>query len=114
MNAAVVPTLAQLALGIAAFCCLALAMERHARQAGVHVKPRRQKVLRWAGWALLAIALFLAVSSTGWGFGLVSLFGVLSVAMLVVIALITYRSRWLVPASVVCVISGSGLLAFCV
>ncbi len=113
MSTAALTTLAQLTLGIAACCCLSLAMERHARQAGEHFQqPRQRTALRWGGWTLLTITLLIAVSAAGWGFGLVTLFGALSAATVVVIALITYRPHWLVPALLVSVTASSALIGF--
>lgn len=79
-------------LGIASMGCLCLSMKRHSRYTQ-HI-VRRQS-LRGAGWFLLAIALIIAVTTQGWGFGLVLLFGVLSLTALMITILISYRPQWL-------------------
>ena len=102
MNASLLATLAQLTLGIAAFICLALAMEKYARHTSLRRHRHRQRHriwFRWAGWSLLIFNLLIAVNTSGWGIGLVSLFGVLSVAALIVVMLITYRPRLLVATA---------------
>ncbi|MCK9504851.1 MAG: DUF3325 domain-containing protein [Porticoccaceae bacterium] len=105
MSAGPLATLTQLMLALAGFACLALSMERHARQAGLRIKHQsRRSWLRMAGWSLLTITFMTATTNTGWGFGLVLVFGVLSVAALLVVGLLTYR-----PALLIATATGSGL-----
>jgi len=105
------PALPLFPLAFSAMGCLCLAMERHARQlgAGSRVAQRRNS-LRRAGWQLLGLAALLSVSTGGWGFGLVTLLGVLSAAALPVIGLITYRPRWLIYSTAACAAAGLSML----
>lgn len=105
MSAGPLATLTQLMLALAGFACLALSMERHARQAGLRINHKGH--LSWfgiSGWALLAITFLMAITDAGWGFGLVLVFGVLSLAALLVVGLLTYR-----PALLIAIATGSGL-----
>ena len=83
--------LAQLSIAVAAFACLALGMDRHAGQCGLKKFKRYRNRRRAGGWLLLTIDLLIAVYSAGWGLGLVLLTGVLSMAAVLVIGLLTYR-----------------------
>lgn len=102
MNSA--PLLSLCLLGIAAMGCLCLSMKRYARRTS---PPFRQRPLRRAGWLLLAITLLTAVATQGWGFGLVSLFGALSLAALVIVALLSYRPHWLTRVTLAGALAGS-------
>lgn len=98
MNA--LPTLAQLTLGMAAFICLALSKERYARHTGSRLNRQPHRTwLGGLGWSLLIGTLFMAVNASGWGLGLVSLLGILSVAALLVVVLITYRPTLLIATA---------------
>lgn len=113
MNGTLLSTLAQLTTGVAAFACLALSMNRYGRQAGLSLKYRNHRIwLRCAGWALLTINLLVAVNTAGWGFGLVSLLGVLSIAALMVVGLLTYRPSLLTTTAMCNALIGTVLLGF--
>lgn len=95
--------------------CLSMkshAMKSHARQIGNLNYRIWRPGQKWMGWSLLALSIAIVVSARGWGLGLVSFFGMLSAVTLLVIALITYRPRWLVPASLACVAVGPILTGF--
>lgn len=82
-------------LSLAAFSCLALAMERHQRDLLKKVlPPMPTRLLRGTGWALLLCTALLAVMQLGTGFGLASLSGHTSVAAgVVVLAMVSYQRR---------------------
>ncbi|NYT79738.1 DUF3325 domain-containing protein [Alcaligenaceae bacterium] len=87
------PVLLLLALG--AFASLALATERQQETVFRRSLPARTtRVLWFAGWALLLVALFVAVRSQGWSFGLVSYSGHTSLAAgLVFVGLVVLGRR---------------------
>lgn len=82
-------------LCVAAFACLALAMERHQEDLYQRTLPARTtRLLRAAGWALLLVALAVIVSVQGWGLGLVSFSGHTSFAAgLVCLGLVIHNRR---------------------
>ncbi len=87
----VMPTLL---VSLAAFACLALAMDRHqgtvfGRELGAAIT----RALRWAGWGGLLVALWLAVAARGWALGLVTYSGVTSLAAGIVIGGLIVRER---------------------
>jgi hypothetical protein len=77
-----------------AFTALCLSMDRHhldllgrKPSAGLHL------CLKLAGWFLLIVSLWAAVSATGWGLGLVEWFAVLMLSALMLVLLMPYRPR---------------------
>lgn len=111
MSTAVSLGLAQWLLAFAAMGCLGLSRQRHARQRGAAFPPQRWHTpLWWGGCLLLVLTLLAAVLDQGWGFGMVSLLGVLSATSLMVVALITYQPRWLLTASLTCALVGPALV----
>ncbi|MBN3724985.1 DUF3325 domain-containing protein [Burkholderia sp. Ac-20379] len=79
---------------LAAFACLALAMERH--QDTVFGRPLAAvptRVLRWAGWIGLLLGLWLTVAVRGWAIGLATYSGVTSLAAGVVIGVLIAIER---------------------
>jgi hypothetical protein len=84
-----------IALACAGFAGLCLSMERHYEQVfgSRRIPPSRQRVSRWAGWALLAASVLPAVLQHGWGFGLVWWAGVLHAAALLLALTLTYAPR---------------------
>ena len=83
-----------LVMSVAAFACLAMAMERHQETvcgAAFAVAPSR--VLRWAGWCGLAIALCLVVTARGWAIGLVNYSGMTSIAAGIVYGILIIWER---------------------
>lgn len=79
----------------AALLALCLAMDRHHAQV-LHGKPQRSRrqLLRLAGWALLAAALWLCSLAWGWAIGPVAWFGLLSMAALGLVFLLPYAPRF--------------------
>lgn len=76
------------------FTALCLSMDRHhaellGRKASLVVRRR----LQWAGWSLLGVSLWAAVSGAGWAFGLVQWFAVLMLSALLLVMLMPYRPR---------------------
>jgi hypothetical protein len=70
-----------LVLCVAAFACLALAMERHQETVfGASLTATASRILRCAGWCVLLIALWIVVAARGWALGLVGYSGCTSLA----------------------------------
>jgi uncharacterized membrane protein len=83
-----------LLLCVAAFACLALAMERHQEDLwGESLAPAVTRVLRRAGWTLLAASLAFALVQPMWAAGLVAWFGWLSAAAGIVFGALLPASR---------------------
>ncbi|SEO83730.1 DUF3325 domain-containing protein [Aquisalimonas asiatica] len=92
---------------LAGMAGLSLAMPRHHRQCypGQGAPPpRRQTLLWWGSWAVLAMALALCAHFAGTGTGLVYWFGFLTTAAICVVLLLSYA-----PARLP-VVAGSALL----
>jgi hypothetical protein len=90
-------TVSAFALAYAGMTGLSLAMDRHWRQLraaayGPAVGERR--LARFLGWILLAGSAWLAVIGHGVAAGAVLWLGVLSVAGLVLVMLLSYAPRW--------------------
>ena len=82
-------------LCLAAFAALALAMERHQDDLlGCALPPRAVRWLRLAGWAALALALFIVVQGQGWALGLVSYSGHTSLGAGLVFGALIACGRW--------------------
>lgn len=76
------------------FTALCLSMDRHhAELLGHKPSARRRQLMKLGGWVLLALSLWAAVSSTGWGLGLVEWFAVLMLSALLLVLLMPYRPR---------------------
>ena len=76
------------------FTALCLSMDRHhaellGRKPSLPVRRR----MRWAGWLLLGMSLWAAVSTTGWALGLVEWCAVLMLSALLLVMLMPYRPR---------------------
>ena len=113
MSLGPISILAQLMLALAGFACLAMCMDRHARQVGLCFKRAvRRTQLKVGGWVLLAVAILVAIADVGWSFGLVLVFGVLTLAALLVVGLLTYRPALLIPATTGSGLAGAVLLGF--
>ncbi len=94
-------------LSLAAFASLCLATPRHSHRLKFVQHPRRWRTpLRMTSAILLVVALCTAVSTLGWGLGLVDLFGALTLAAFIVIAAATYRPQWLGYIAVVGFVGG--------
>lgn len=87
------------------FTALCLSMERHYSDllAG---KPslRRRRLLKAAGWLLLAVSIWAAASAEGWTMGLVKWSAVLMASAVLLVFLMPYRPRWVLA------LAGAGLL----
>jgi hypothetical protein len=78
----------------AGFTALCLSMDRHHADLLGRKPPRRLRLgLKLAGGMLLALSLWVAVSVTGWGLGLVEWFAVLMLSALLLVLLMPYRPR---------------------
>ena len=76
---------------LAGFAGIALAMTRHARDLlGRANTPRKRLACRTAGWALLALSLWLCITNWGAAIGLAAWFGLATVAALLVAMALTY------------------------
>ena len=76
------------------FTALCLSMDRHhAELLGRKPSSRRRQQMKLAGWLLLALSLWAAVASTGWGLGLVEWCAVLMLSALLLVLLMPYRPR---------------------
>ncbi|GAA6144757.1 DUF3325 domain-containing protein [Thalassolituus maritimus] len=86
--------LASLGLGLTP-----LSMSRHYRSLGWQMpsKGSSQRALRWSGWLLLAISVWLCVSFSGVGLGLVWWAGWLTLSAVVFSLFLTYRPGWFLP-----------------
>jgi hypothetical protein len=77
-----------------AFTALCLSMDRHHFDLlGRKPSARLRRCLKLAGWLLLVLSLWAAVSVTGWGRGLVEWFAVLMLSALLLVLLMPYRPR---------------------
>ncbi len=82
-------------LSLAAFACLALAMERHQRDVLRRVlSAQATEKLRAIGWALLVFSTVFAMRGLGVGSGLAALSGHTSVAAGVVVLAMVAHGRW--------------------
>ena len=76
------------------FTALCLSMDRHhAELLGGKPTARRRRLLRLGGWLLLALSLWAAVASSGWGLGLVEWCAVLMLSALLLVLMMPYRPR---------------------
>ena len=88
------------------FTALCLSMDRHhAELLGHKTTAGRRKLLKLAGWSLLAVSPWTLVSRIGWGLGLVEWFAVLMLSALLLVLLLPYRPR------LVLALAGLSLLA---
>ncbi|MFJ7313400.1 DUF3325 domain-containing protein [Pseudomonas sp. NPDC098747] len=83
-----------LLLCYAGFTALCLSMPRHhAELLGHKPATRRSQGLKLAGWLLLGLSLWAAVTANGWSLGLVDWFAVLMLSALALVLLLPYRPR---------------------
>ncbi|WP_338584804.1 DUF3325 domain-containing protein [Pseudomonas sp. MAG733B] len=76
------------------FTALCLSMDRHhAELLGRKPTLVMRRRMKLAGWLLLAVSLWAAVSTTGWALGLVEWFAVLMLSALLLVMLMPYRPR---------------------
>lgn len=82
-------------LALAAFACLALAMDRHQDEVfGRQLPTRHTRWLRAGGWSLLLLSLIVALGGAPMSLGLVAWFGHISAAAGLVVLTLVVRSRW--------------------
>jgi hypothetical protein len=83
-----------LVLCVAAFACLAMAMERHQEAVfGALFAAAASRILRYAGCCVLLIALWIVVAARGWALGLVGYSGCTSLAAGIVYGLLIVCER---------------------
>jgi hypothetical protein len=83
-----------LLLCYAGFTALCLSMPRHHDELlGHQPSAARRQGLKIAGWLLLCLSLWAAVTVNGWSFGLVDWFAVLMLSALTLVLLLPYRPR---------------------
>jgi hypothetical protein len=89
----------------AGFTALCLSTDRHHGEL-LHSKPSsaRRLSLRVAGWLLLVLSIWPAVTVTGWSQGLVEWCAVLMLSALLLVLLLPYRPR------LALILAGVGLL----
>lgn len=76
------------------FTALCLSMDRHhAELLGRKASIAERRRFKWAGWLLLGMSLWAAVSVAGWAFGLVQWCAVLMLSALLLVMLMPYRRR---------------------
>ncbi|NMG63637.1 DUF3325 family protein [Azoarcus indigens] len=82
------------AMALAGFNALCVSMERHAKQVVGHAPDEtKRRGFSALGWALLALALALAVYYHGASIGTAVWFGLMTVAAFIVGLLLSYRPR---------------------
>jgi hypothetical protein len=86
-------------LGLAALC---LSMKRHHLAVlDAPVAPRRSLLLRVLGWMGIGLSFALAVNGDGWNFGPVQWIGSITCAGLLVVGVLSYRPRYLLPTTLI-------------
>ena len=82
-----------------ALAALAMSQDRHWQHlgGGRHCPPRTSTALRCVGWALLLVAMVLALMRDGAAFGSFLWATVITIGALSVVATLSWRSRWLRP-----------------
>ncbi|NIJ39189.1 hypothetical protein FHR22_003923 [Sphingopyxis panaciterrae] len=86
--------LALLLLTAAGFACLCASVARHQPALfGRALPKRRARILKRAGWSMLALATMLACINFGSGYGLVEALGFASLGALAAMALLSRATR---------------------
>ncbi len=100
--------LALLVVSYLGFALLALSQDRHWHHVSGarHCPQRIVLTLRTFGYALLLLALFLAVLRDGPSFGTLLWGTTISVVALAVVATLTWRANWLLPLVRLCRLAG--------
>ncbi|ANY15552.1 DUF3325 domain-containing protein [Bordetella pseudohinzii] len=81
-------------LAYAGFCALSMAMARHFEAVfGRGLRTGLRRALRAAGALALGLSLFLCARMDGWSYGIVLWTGMLTLAGLLLIWVMTYRPR---------------------
>ena len=79
-------------LAYAGFAALSLAMERHYEDVFRRRLPAaHRRMLRFLGWAGLAASLWVCAAVYGWSYGVAEWIGMLAIAGLLLIWVLTYR-----------------------
>lgn len=87
----IVATVSTLYAGMAGLC---LSMERHYKQLFEKAPDAaKQRLLRWAGWLLLALSFWYSLGAWGNTMGPVAWFGALTAVTGVLVVLVSYRGR---------------------
>jgi hypothetical protein len=87
-------TFAAFCLAYAGFAALCLAMDRHYEDLFDRSITRRHRVpLRWFGTLALTLSLWAAAQAYGWSYGVIEWIGMLALAGLALIWILTYRPR---------------------
>ena len=85
-------SIAAFLLAYGGFAALALAMDRHYEDLFSQPITRSRRVLlRWVGWFGLALSLWACASVYGWAYGMTEWIGMLAIAGLMLIWILTYR-----------------------
>ncbi|BAJ03110.1 DUF3325 domain-containing protein [Shewanella violacea] len=100
-----------LCISYLAFGCLALAMFSNFRDIFKQAPtPLQSRSLYWSGWLTLALSYYLSVSEHGMAYGTIFFTGVLSVAGLLVILTLSYRTKFLAIFMVSALVASQGYL----
>lgn len=99
-------TVAAFCLVYAGFSALCLAMDRHYEDVFQRALSRRLRLmLRVAGWSALALALCLSAGVWGWTYGLTEWVGMLSIAGLLLIWILTYQPQFALALGGLCALA---------
>ena len=99
--------------GFAALATLALAMPAHARAgSGGEVPRQRRRLLRVAGWLIVAGLFVVEIRAHGWAVGLTYGIAALAVTGFGVTLALTYRPRVLPLLATIALAAAGGLLVF--
>ncbi len=99
-------------LGYVGMTSMSAVMPKHYRQmrpSGLELSPSRRRVYRAVGAALLLLAAGLCVNAQGLAIGLVHFCGVLTIAALASVAVLSFKPRWSVPLAVLALITAATL-----
>ena len=98
--------MAAFCLAYAGFAALALAMDRHYEALFDRAMPRTHRLpLRLAGWAALTLSLGLSGRAYGWSYGVVEWIGMLAIAGLMLIWVLTFRPALAIGLGAGCVVA---------
>jgi hypothetical protein len=94
-------------IGFAGFVALCLAMDKHFSELlGRKPRPGQLRLLRCAGWLLLALSLALVVHLRGWAYGLVEWTAVLMAGVTLWVFGLPYQPRLLLGLAAVSLVLG--------
>ncbi|MFJ4383958.1 DUF3325 domain-containing protein [Pseudomonas sp. NPDC089408] len=102
-------------IAFAGFVALCLAMKKHFSDLlGRKPRPRQLRLLRIAGWLLLALSLVLSVHLRGWAHGLVEWTAVIMAGVTLWVFGLPYQPRLLLGLAAASVVLGPLLAVFAV